>query len=310
MKPNISAVVVTFNEEKNIKNCLDSLKWVDEIVVVDDGSTDGTLAIVKKYTSKIFHHKSVGYVEPVRNFAIGKASHPWVLLLDADETIPPSLKDKLLQVAEEEQTSFVEIPRKNIIFSEWIKHAGWWPDYQIRFFRKDAVVWSDKIHSKPQTQGAGIQLDADDKLAIHHENYQSISQFLQKLDRYTSREADEIAASDKRISWKDLVIKPSDEFLSRFFAREGYKDGLHGMVLSFLEAVSAHVLFAKLWERHGFSTHEETRLLEDLYKTFQQKQAEYEYWFLTALIEKEKNILKKNQYKFKRSSVRKKLQAK
>src|SRR5260370_19769528 len=149
---NISAVITAINAEDKLAACLSSVKWVDEIVVVDDGSTDDTVKVAKQFTKKIYYHKSKGYVEPARNFSINKATNDWILVLDADEQIPQKLADTLLNLVKEnnESVSAVAIPRKNIIFDKWIEHStGWWPDYQIRFFRKGKVTWSDVIHSKP-----------------------------------------------------------------------------------------------------------------------------------------------------------------
>ena len=131
----ISVVINTFNEEKNIKGCLESVKWVDEIVVVDMYSDDRTVQIVQDYTDKIFMHKRVGHVEPARNFAISKATGDWVLVLDADERVPRSLATKLKQIVRENPhgVSAVSFPRKNVFFNKWIRHTGWWPDYKRRF---------------------------------------------------------------------------------------------------------------------------------------------------------------------------------
>src|SRR6266498_5902614 len=132
----ISVVVTVFNGEKTLNACLESVKWADEIIVVDDGSTDGTISIAKKHTDKIYHHKSQGFVEPARNFAISKTTGDWILVLDADEQVPQSLAEKLQELAGQSETECVNLPRKNIIFNKWIQHTGWWPDYNIRFFKK------------------------------------------------------------------------------------------------------------------------------------------------------------------------------
>jgi len=285
----ISAVINTLNEEKNIERCLKSLDWVDEIVICDDGSNDKTLDLAKKFTGKIYHHKSEGYVEAARNFAIGKAKGDWILIVDADEEIPKNLAQKLVQVTKK-QCDFVWIPRKNIIFDRWIKHSGWWPDYNVRFFKKDKVKWSGKIHEDPKTKGSEYRLLPREDLAIIHYNYSSISQYLKRLDRYTDIESDELIKEGYKFNWQDLISKPVGEFLSRFFAREGYKDGLHGLVLAVLQAISFFIAYAKIWEKEGFQ--EEEIQVEELKKEIQQKGKETGFWFLKTITESEKGFKK------------------
>jgi len=288
----ISVVLGVFNEEDNIKRCLESVKWADEIIVVDDGSTDKTVEIAKKYTDKIFHHKSEGYVEPTRNFGIGKAGGDWILLLDADEEIPDKLAKRLREVMKED-IDYVWVPRKNIIFGKWLKNEGWWPDYNVRFFKKGAVTWSNKIHSKPEIIGKELQLENDEDLAIIHHNYKTVSQFLEKLDRYTTIEAEEFINSNKNFSQSSLITSPMEEFLSRMFARRGYKDGYHGFLLSSLEAFSMQVAMAKVWEKQGFKEVEERVFVKDLQREAKTYRKRVRYWIASFLLEKTKNPVKK-----------------
>lgn len=257
MSGKISVVINTLNEEKNIKRAVESVKWADEIIVCDMHSDDETVKIAKSLGAKVILHKKVGYVEPARNFAISKAMGDWILILDADEKIPESLSKRLQELVRKRISSdFVEIPRKNIIFGKWLKHTGWWPDYHIRFFKKGKVVWSDKIHSKPKTEGLRLTLPPEDRFAIVHHNYQSLSQFLERMNRYSEIEAKELKSDGYKFRWQDLISKPLDEFLSRFFANKGYEDGLHGLVLSMLQAFSFFVVYLKLWEKNGFKEQE------------------------------------------------------
>jgi len=135
-KIKISAVINTRNESENIFDCLNSLKFCDEIVVVDMESTDNTKEIAKQFTDKVFDHPMVGYVEPARNFAISKAIGDWILVIDADERIPKTLAIKLEEIAEKNEIDYVRIPRQNLIFGQWVRHSRWWPDFNIRFFKK------------------------------------------------------------------------------------------------------------------------------------------------------------------------------
>ena len=248
----ISVVINTLNEEENLEYAINSIKWADEIIVCDMHSSDKTVEIAKKLGAKVYYYKKTDYVEPARNFAISKATSNWILILDADEEIPEMLGNELRKIASQPiRSDFLEIPRKNIIFGKWIRHSGWWPDYQVRFFKKGSVIWSNKIHSKPKTLGEGIQLPAEEKFAIIHHNYQSIRQFLEKMNRYSSVEAEQLIKEGYQFNWKDLLGKPLNEFLSRFFANKSYEDGVHGLALSFLQAFSNLAVYLKVWELSG-----------------------------------------------------------
>lgn len=272
----ISAVINTFNEEKNVERVIRSVSWVDEVIVCDMYSEDKTVEVAKRLGAKIFLHKRTSYVEPARNFAISKAKGDWILVLDADEEMPDSLAEKLQQLISNINISFVEIPRKNIIFGKWMKAAGWWPDYHVRFFKKGAVVWSDQIHSKPQTKGQGLTLEEKGELAIVHHHYGNVFQFIERMNRYTAIQAKELKRGGYKFSWTDLISQPVDEFLSRFFARQGFRDGLHGLTLSLLQAFSHLVLYTKLWEMEKFS--QQDLKLSEVEEITKETKKKLNYW--------------------------------
>lgn len=245
----ISSIVITRNEDQKIENCLRSLLWTNEIVLVDMMSTDKTVERAKRFGAKIFYHKPVGYVEPARNFSIKKAINPWVLVIDADEQVPLTLRDKLLEIVKEDKIDYVAIPRKNIIFKKWIRYAGWWPDHQIRFFKKGRVWWTGEIHKSPETTGKGRILPAAEKYAIVHYNYLTISEFVEKLNIYTDKHAERILREDYQFHWIDLIRKPLSEFVDRYFRCQGFRDGLHGFILSNLMAFYFFIIYAKIWEK-------------------------------------------------------------
>lgn len=273
----LSVVINTFNEEKNIERVIRSVEWADEILVCDMYSDDDTAVVAKKLGAKIIFHKRVGFVEPARNMAISKAEGDWVLILDADEELPGGLADKIKEiVAKESVVTHVEIPRKNIIFGKAMKASMWWPDYNIRLFKKDAVTWSNKIHSKPRTEGQGLTLPSVENYAIVHYHYQTVSQFLQRMDRYTSIQAKELKESGYEFSWQDLIKKPLGEFLSRFYAGRGFEDGLHGLTLSLLQAFSHFVMYLKVWEKDGFA--DKNLKFEELNIIFKNSGDEINHW--------------------------------
>lgn len=299
MDTKISVVINTLNEEKNIERVMNSVSWADEILVCDMQSDDDTAIIAKKLGAKVIFHKRMGYVEPARNFAISKTSYNWVLVVDADEEIPDPLAKKLEQIVSEDGViTHVEIPRKNIIFNKWIKNSLWWPDYNTRFFKKASVKWSDKIHIPPKTEGQGLTLSVDERHAIIHYNYATVSQFIDRMNRYTTIQAKNLISDGYKFEWIDLITKPLGEFLSRFFANRGFEDGLHGLALSLLQAFSHLVMYLKTWEQQGFV--EKDLKLSEVDENAKLAGKELTYWFkygnlsknpLKAFIQRGKNKL-------------------
>lgn len=287
----ISAVIHTYNEEKNIDRCLSSLSWMDEIVLIDMGSTDKTRTIATSYKANIYHHSYTGFVEPARNFGIEKSKGDWILIIDADEELPKTLVDLLLTVQKDDRYDFYRIARKNFIFGKWIQHGGWWPDYQVRFFRKGAVSWSDKIHGLPLTIGRGMDLEVSGKLCLVHHNYQTIEQYIGRLNRYTSISAKELYLDNKRVTISNFFIEPAREFVSRYFVWEGYKDGLYGLALSLLQSSSELVVYLKLWELENYkqqkvSISEIDKLITSAFKL-------KKYWLLSGLLNQSQTSLKR-----------------
>lgn len=285
MAKGISVVINTFNEEKDLERVLASVKWADEIVVCDMNSNDQTATIAKKHGAKVFFHKKEDYVEKARNLTISKVTNEWVLVVDPDEEIPVTLKDRLKAIINEtEQIAYVRIPRKNIIFGKWMKASMWWPDYNIRFFKKGTVLWTDKIHRPPTIKGEGIDLPTDERFAIIHHHYQNISEFLERMMRYTGVQAEELMREGYKFEYRDLVTKPLSEFLSRFFANRGFEDGLHGFSLSLLQAFSFLIMYLRVWEKEGFG--EEDVNLEELKNINRQSGREFSYWFTYSNLSK------------------------
>ena len=287
----ISVVINTLNEGIYLKRCLESVKWADEIIVADMHSEDASVKIAKSYGARVILTKRVNFVEPARNFAISKASGDWVLILDPDEEVPETLSKRLQEIADGmEQINFVRIPRKNLIFNKWMKASMWWPDYNIRFFRKGKVSWEGiEIHKPPKTEGLGIDLGGKEGWAILHHHYVSLSQFVERLDRYTEIQAKELSKSGYKFSWQDLITKPTGEFLGRFFANRGFEDGLHGLALSLLQGFSFLIMYLKVWEIEKF-VDQEIELKE--LKALKNKMGfEVDYWFKYGTLSK--NLFKR-----------------
>ncbi len=248
----ISVVISAWNEEVKIERTLSSVAWADEIIFIDNGSTDKTVDLAKKFTKKIFHRPNNPMLNVNKNFGFSKATGDWILCLDADEVVTPELKNEIIGTVNNKQKSVngYWIPRKNIIFGKWIEHGLWWPDQQLRLFRRGFGKFPEKhVHEYISVEGGTDSL----KETMTHYNYESISQYLRKLDElYTENEVANLLSANYQIAWYDAVRFPVSDFLKVYFAQQGYKDGLHGLVLALLQAFYSLVVFAKLWEKKGF----------------------------------------------------------
>ena len=276
--PKLSVVINTLNEADTLGRAIKSIKWADEVIVCDMHSDDESVEIARKLGAKVVLHKRLLFVEPARNFAISKANNEWVLILDPDEEIPETLANKIQElIIEPGISNYIRLPRKNLIFGKWMKASMWWPDYNIRLFKKGEVTWSDKIHIPPSTKGEGLDLPSDGNLAIIHHHYTSVSQYIMRLDRYTTIQASNLKDEGYKFVWSDVIVRPLNEFLSRFFANRGFEDGLHGLALSLLQAFSFLVMYIKVWEIEKF-TQQQIDLKE--IKALRLKSGkEVDYWF-------------------------------
>ena len=279
--PKVSVVINTLNEEENLPTAIASVRdFADEMIVVDMESSDGTVSLAKKLGAKVYSHQKVGYVEPARNFALSKAKGDWIFILDADEVLPKTLQKKLLAIIQTSKNDYFRIPRKNFIFGKWIKHSRWWPDYNIRFFRKGHVSWNEVIHAVPMTSGRGADIPAKEVFAIIHNNYPTVEVYLGRMNRYTSIQAKTLIKEGYEFDWKDLIKKPLSEFLSRYFAGESYKDGLHGLALSALQAFSELTLYLKVW--HAAKFKEENPSIEEIKSEVKKSEKELNWWIIHA----------------------------
>lgn len=302
----LSVVINTKNSEKTLERTLKSVSFADEIIIVDMMSDDKTIDIAKKYTTNIHKYKDVGYVEPARNFAIAKASGDWILIVDSDEVVSKELKVNIQEIVRESSEYKADcyyLPRKNMIIGKWLEFTGWWPDYVLRLFKNGHVAWSDQIHSVPITQGKVIELPAKDEFALQHYNYETVDDYLTRMYRYTNIQADELIAKinsqEKLLNQAEMVKAFKNEFLSRLFAREGIKDGMQGLSLSFLQGLSEVVVYLKAWEKLGkLDTDTELQQTSAINELFVFK-AELNYWLSDYMVQNSTG-LKKLYWMFKR----------
>lgn len=301
--PKISVVISAFNEEKMIADCLKSAHLVaDEIVLVDNTSQDNTVKIAQKLVDVIIERPNNPVMLNVnKNFGFGKASGTWIISLDADERITPTLAAEIKKVTKDPSINGYEIPRKNIIFGKWIEHSIWWPDYNLRLFRKGYGKFAEKhVHEKLDVKGGVAKL----KNPMVHYNYQTVSQFIRKLDKtYTESEVDNYLMSGSTIEWFDAIKWPVNDFVKTFFFQQGYKDGLHGLVLSQLQAFYSLIFFAKVWERkEEFKDLTPPNFLSQVILQFQKAAADIRYWIYEALMKEKPNL--KMYYKIRRKLKR------
>lgn len=294
----ISVVVNTFNEEKNLSRALSSVKdLADEIVVVDMKSDDDTVKIAKKFGAKVFFHERTWYVEPARNYAVSKATGEWILILDADEEVSKKLAVMLVKLSENGTADYYEVPRVNRIFGKWIRHSRWWPDYNVRFFKKGHVSWSKKIHEPPTTKGKGEKLLPIDSYAIIHHNYDSVEQYIDRLNRYTTIQAINLIKNGYKFTWVDLIKKPASEFIDRYFAGSGYNDGIHGLALAFLQSFSELVVYLKVWQDKKFL--QDAISLSEVITKMKDVESEIHYWQADAMVKEGGGVIHKIKRKLK-----------
>ena len=294
----LSVVISAYNEEKNIEECLNSVKWADEIILVDNTSIDKTAEIARKFTDKIFIRPNKPMLNINKNHGFTKATGEWILSLDADERVIEELQKEIQSAISNQQSAISGfwIPRKNIIFGKWIKHTGWHPDFQLRLFKRGKGKFPAKhVHEMIRTEGKTARL----KNHLLHYNYQTVSQFIYKLDKiYTENETENLIRDGYQLKWQDALRFPTQEFIRRFFAQEGYKDGLHGLVLSLLMAFYHLTIFAKIWEKQEFKDETNKHFLKKTTDEFKKLSGELKHWLIQIKLKTEKNILKKTITRF------------
>jgi len=242
----ISAVIITYNEEKRLEPALKSLEGVaSEVIVVDAYSQDKTLKIAKKYTDKVFRRKWTNFADQ-KNFANNKASLPWILSLDADERLSSQLRQEILALKEEEpQVAGFSMPRQVFYLGKWIRHSGWYPDRKIRLFRKEKAHWEGEyIHEDLKIEGKVAKL----KGAIHHFTYRNIQDHLDRINTFSELGAKKLYARGKKCRWYHLLFLPFFRLAKSYFLKAGFLDGFAGLIISVLNGYSIFIRYAKLKE--------------------------------------------------------------
>ncbi len=241
----ISVVVITKNEQDNIKDCLESVKWADEIVIVDDNSTDRTVEIAQAYTDRIFH-RHMDIEGRHRNWAYDQARNSWVLSLDADERVTPELKEEIVKTISQpgEFKGFI-IPRRNYIGNYWVKHGGWYPSGQLKLFEKENFRWEEsEVHPCALLKGPTGNLKND----IIHYSYKDFEDFVNKMNKQTTLEAIKWVRDNRKMGLGRALRRTCDRFLRTFFRKKAYKDGLIGFMISIFAGLYQILAYAKYRE--------------------------------------------------------------
>jgi len=246
----VSVYVITFNEEKKIRACLESVTWADEIVVVDSFSTDKTVEICRQFTDKIYQHEFNGFGE-LRNAALSHVSNDWVLSIDSDERATPELRDEIrakLSGSGPDADAYL-VPRKSYFLDHWIRHCGWYPDYrQPQFFNRQKMKYTlQKVHETYILDGKLSRLNGH---ALQFP-FLSMDQFLRKIDRYSTLRAGEMLAAGKRFKIRHLLLNPAAMFVRMYVAKLGFLDGKAGLILSLLYGYYTMIKYIKLWEQQN-----------------------------------------------------------
>lgn len=248
----VSVVVNTLNEERNISKCLESVVgFADEVLVVDMYSVDRTIELADRLGARILHCERTDRFNRAKRYGIENAGFDWVMMMDADERMKPSLARCLCEVATSDRYVGVRMARQNYFLGRWIHGGGFWPAYQTKFFNRNSVVWGweEELHGQPALLGETKILPADEPVALVHQNYVSIEQFVERtVNRYTTILAQQLCERGGRFRARRMLVEPVRDFLARYVRRRGYRDGMEGFILCVLLALHEFVIYAKLWE--------------------------------------------------------------
>jgi len=246
MKVNLSVIIIAKNEEGMIGDCLESVKWADEIVLIDTGSIDKTCQIAGRYKAKIFKFdKKKGHFSDWRNYGVQKAVGEWLLYVDADERVPPLLR-KEIQSAISSYSAFA-IPRRNIRLGREMRFGGWWPDYVVRLMRRDKLKgWEGELHEQPEIKGEIGKLK---NALVHFSHRGSIEHKVTNTIEWSKTEAKLLFQADHPpMNVFRFVSAMSREFFERMIKKQAWRDGVEGVIEAIYQVFSVFITYARLWE--------------------------------------------------------------
>ncbi len=252
----ISVYVLTFNNLRTIEHCLKSLNWAEEIVIVDSFSTDGTFEICKRYTDKTYQVEFKGHRDQYQ-YAAGLTTRDWIMFVDADEEVPPELVEEIRRELDRETKEAVGffIYRRTYYLGRWIRYGGWYPDGEIRLYRRDKGKWEGGLHAKVVVEGKVSVL----KNQYLHYTYRDISDQIQTIDRYSRIAAEDMDQKGERFSLFKLLFHPPFRFVKEYLFKSGFRDGLPGLIIGVSTMFYVFIKYAKHWESTISRRHNENR---------------------------------------------------
>ncbi|MCL4418565.1 glycosyltransferase family 2 protein [Patescibacteria group bacterium] len=243
----ISAVVLTKNEEKNIVDCLESINWCNETIIIDDYSTDRTLEVAKSFNPKIksFQRNLEGNFSAQRNFGISKAIGEWILFIDADERLSESLKGEILDFLKSKDNEYngFYVKRRDFMWGKELKHGEVGNIRLVRLGRRDSGKWQGKVHETWNIKGKVGKF----KMLLFHYPHQDISTFLKEVNRYTDFRAQELFEQGVKVVFWQIILYPKAKFLLNYFLRLGFLDGIEGLVFAVMMSFHSFLVRGKLW---------------------------------------------------------------
>ena len=242
MSERLSAVIITRNAAAQLLECLESVRFADEILIVDSGSTDDTRAVAERHGAKFLTQAWLGYGKQ-KQFAVGRAAHDWVLCLDADERVSPTLAHRLQEALRAPAFFAYDMPRCNRFMGRWLRHGEGYPDPNLRLFHRGHARWSDDpIHEHVITDEPVERLDGD----LLHATETTLADYLEKQNRYTTLQAERLHTAGKRVTAWRLVLSPVVRFVKFYFLRRGFLDGIPGFVHITIGCFNSFCKYAKL----------------------------------------------------------------
>lgn len=243
----ISASIIIYNEEENIKDLCESISFCDEIVLVDSNSTDKSLEIARNYTDKIFQREFLGYKDK-HEFADSKTTGDWILWIDADERVTPELRASIEALREKDEKTLPDgylIARKTWYLGHRIKHSGWYPDYQMRLYRKSASCWDGvSPHETARVKGKTEKLEGE----FLHFTKQNLSQHHRLTESYATLAAEYKIKKGETVGAFGIFFNPIAAFFRTFILKQGFRDGIPGVIIAIFTAYGVFLKYAKLWE--------------------------------------------------------------